>query len=71
MKPKVIIVIIALVLLGIILLQNTQVATLKLFFWKIDISQMLLIFLTLFAGFISGFVACKILGNRRRKNLRR
>ena len=67
MKPKFIVVLVLIALLLIILIQNTQVVTLRLFFWKVGMSQIILIPLAMVIGFIIGFVVSKVTGNQRRK----
>ena len=64
MRPKFIIVLVLIALLLIILIQNTQVVTLRLFFWKVGMSQIILIPLTMVIGFVVGFVVSKVIGNR-------
>lgn len=68
MRPKVIVASVIIALLLIILLQNTQVVTLRLLFWKISMSQILWTSLTLLVGFVAGFVVAK-LGPRRRARI--
>ena len=51
----------------IILLQNTQVVTVRLFFWKVSMSQIILISLTLLIGFVIGFIFTTVLSKRSRK----
>jgi uncharacterized integral membrane protein len=65
MKPKAIIVAVLAILFVIILIQNTQVVTLRLFFWKIGMSQIILIPLTMVIGFAAGFIVAKLTGERR------
>lgn len=65
MKPKTIVVLVLAVLFVIILIQNTQVVTLRLFFWKIGMSQIILIPLTMVIGFAAGFIVAKLTGERR------
>jgi uncharacterized integral membrane protein len=60
MKPKTIVVLILAVLLLIIFLQNTQIVTLKLFFWEIGMSRIILIPLIAFIGFVIGFIVAKM-----------
>ncbi|RKY32982.1 MAG: DUF1049 domain-containing protein [Candidatus Omnitrophota bacterium] len=55
MKPKVIVAIVLGALFFIILLQNIQVASLKLLFWEISMSRIILFPLLMLAGFIIGF----------------
>lgn len=63
MKVKTIIILILIVLFSIILIQNTQVVTVQLFFWKLSLSRIILIVVPLFIGFIIGLFVVK-----RRKN---
>jgi len=53
----------------IILIQNTQVVTLRLFFWKVGMSQIILIPLTMVIGFVVGFVVSKVIGNRDKRKV--
>ncbi len=55
MKAKTIIVLVIAVLLVIIIIQNTQVVTFQLFFWRITISRIILLALTLVVGFALGY----------------
>jgi uncharacterized integral membrane protein len=68
MKPKILIITIAILLLLVILVQNTQVVTLRLFFWEVSMSQIILISLTLLIGFVIGFIVTTVLSKRSRKN---
>jgi len=67
MRPKFIGVLVLITLFLIILIQNIQSVTLRLFFWKVGISQIILIPLTMAIGFAVGFVVSKVTGNQRRK----
>jgi len=64
MKPKLIVVLVLIALFLIVLIQNTQVVTLRLFFWKIGISQIILIPLTMLIGFVAGYIVTRVTGNR-------
>jgi len=64
MKPKVIGVLILGALFFIILLQNTQVVSLRLLFWKISMSQIILFPLVILIGFIIGFFVGRKYRNR-------
>jgi uncharacterized integral membrane protein len=64
MKPKTIVAIVLFVLFIIILLQNTQVVTLRLYFWKIGMSQIILIPLTMLIGAVVGYIVARVTGNR-------
>ena len=67
MRPKFIVVLVLIALLLIILIQNTQVVTLRLFFWKVGMSQIILIPVTMAIGFIVGFIVTKATGNRDKR----
>jgi uncharacterized integral membrane protein len=64
MKPKLIVVLVLIALFLIVLIQNTQVVTLRLFFWKIGMSQIILIPLTMLIGFVVGYIVTRMMGNR-------
>jgi len=53
--------------LMILLLQNTQVVTVRLFFWQVSMSQIILISLTLLIGFVIGFIFTTVLSKRSKK----
>jgi len=56
MKAKTIIILVLVALFLIILFQNTQVVELRLLFWTISMSRIILFPLTLLVGIIIGFV---------------
>jgi len=64
MKPKLVVVLVLIALFLIVLIQNTQVVTLRLFFWKIGMSQIILIPLTMLIGFVVGYLVTRVTGNR-------
>jgi len=66
MKPKLLIILVIVVLFLIFLIQNTQVATLHLFFWKISMSLIILIPLVLIVGLIVGYILARF---TRKKNV--
>ena len=59
MKPKIILSLVVAVLALIVLLQNTDVVTFHFLFWSKDISQIVLVVLTLALGFALGFILAK------------
>ena len=63
MKAKIVLVVVLVVLLGVLLVQNTQVVTYRLYFWTISMSQMILAPIVAAAGFLIGY----IFGTMRRK----
>lgn len=56
MKIRDIVWIVIVCLALIVLFQNTGIATFHLFFWKIEMSQVIFAILLLVVGFVSGFV---------------
>ena len=69
MKTKNIVILVLLILFFIILVQNTSVVTLRLFFWQIGASQIILIPIIMAIGFIIGYLVAKVTGkqpNRKR-----
>jgi uncharacterized integral membrane protein len=63
MKPMTIVILVLVALFVIILVQNTQVVTLRLLFWKLGMSQIILVPLTMLIGFILGFIVAKATGS--------
>jgi uncharacterized integral membrane protein len=57
MNAKTILILILLLLSLVILVQNTQVVTLRVFFWYITMSRILLIPILILIGFIIGYLA--------------
>ncbi len=62
MKPITIVILVLVALFVIILVQNTQVVTLRLLFWKLGMSQIILVPLTMLIGFIIGYIVAKATG---------
>jgi uncharacterized integral membrane protein len=56
MKQKTIIILILIVLAFIILIQNTQVVEVQMFFWKIAMSRIILITFMVVVGFVIGYL---------------
>lgn len=66
MKPKIIIILVLVALFAILLIQNIQVVTYRLFFWKISVSQVILVPLAMLVGFIIGFIVAKVTSSQKR-----
>jgi len=64
MKTKNIVILVLLILFFIILVQNTNVVTLRLFFWKIEASQIILMPIIMAIGFIIGYLVAKVTGKQ-------
>jgi uncharacterized integral membrane protein len=62
MKPMTIVILVLVALFVIILVQNTQVVTLRLLFWKLGMSQIILVPLTMLIGFVIGYLVAKVTG---------
>ena len=60
MKPKHIVGIIVLILIVIFLIQNTQVVTLRFYFWKLSMSQIILLPLTMLIGIAIGYILSRV-----------
>ena len=69
MKPKLIAILVPVVLSLIILFQNTDVVTLRIFFWQISMSRIILLPLVLIVGFGLGFLTAKVLGKKKGSGL--
>jgi uncharacterized integral membrane protein len=63
-RPKVIAIIVIAILALIILLQNLQTVTFRMFFWKVEVSQLLLVLLMLIIGFVLGLLTAKLGGKK-------
>ncbi|HET6277204.1 MAG TPA: LapA family protein [Candidatus Polarisedimenticolia bacterium] len=64
MRPKVAVVILLGLLLLVIILQNTQVVAVRVLFWEIQMSRLLLIVLAAAVGFIGGYVVASLRAGR-------
>lgn len=60
MKSKTIIILILIALFMIILIQNTQVVEVQIFFWKIAMSRVIMIPLLLIMGFVIGYLVATV-----------
>ncbi|MFC1822643.1 lipopolysaccharide assembly protein LapA domain-containing protein [Thermodesulfobacteriota bacterium] len=69
MKPKYIALLVIIVLFLIFLIQNTQVVTLHLYFWKISMHKIILIPLCILIGFLLGYFGPTLL--KKDKTLRK
>jgi uncharacterized integral membrane protein len=63
-RPKVIAIVVIAILALIILLQNMHTVTFSLFFWKVEVSQLLLVLLMLIIGYALGFLTAKLAGKK-------
>ena len=65
MKTKILIVAVLLALIIILLVQNTQEVIFRVYFWKISMSQVILVPLAVLVGFLFGYFVAK-LGKERK-----
>jgi uncharacterized integral membrane protein len=65
MKPKMIAILVSGCLFLIVLLQNTQVVSLRFFFWQISMSRIILFPLVMFIGFIIGIFVGRTSRNKK------
>ena len=61
MKVKIIVIFSFLALCAILILQNSTVVSLKFFFWKVEMSLIILIPITILLGMIIGFILAKVM----------
>jgi uncharacterized integral membrane protein len=61
-NPKIIAAIVVGILFVIFLFQNTDVVTLRLYFWKVSMPQIILIPAVLLIGFAAGLIVAKVTG---------
>jgi uncharacterized integral membrane protein len=56
MKPKKITALVLAVLLLVVIVQNSSVAVIRLLFWKVSMSMIVLLFLVTLLGFVIGWL---------------
>ncbi len=66
MKTKLVLALVILALLVILLIQNTQIVTYRLYFWSVSLSQIILLPLAVLAGFLIGFLTAKMSGRGKK-----
>ena len=57
MNAKIVAILAAILLAVIIMVQNAQVIRMRLLFWSLDISKILLLVILLLLGFVVGYIA--------------
>jgi uncharacterized integral membrane protein len=60
MKTKILVVAVLLALIVILLVQNTQEVVFRVYFWKISLSQVILVPLAVLVGFLFGYFVAKM-----------
>jgi len=66
-RPKFIAVTTIVVLVVILLLQNSDVVSLKIFFWEVSMSRIIFFPILIVIGFIAGFVVAKVVPKRKER----
>lgn len=66
MRPKTLTALICSLVVLIVMLQNTQSITIHILFWQIVLPQILLIFLTLLAGLLIGYLLATLKSGDRK-----
>ena len=69
MKPKLIALLVIVVLFLVFLFQNTQVVTLRLYFWQLSMPQIILIPLAILVGVVLGYVLAVSRSKRGKANI--
>ena len=64
-NPKTIAIVVVMIFFLIFLFQNTSVMTLRLYFWEVSMSQIILVPLILVIGFACGFAVGKLTGRKK------
>ena len=67
-NTKVIIATIVATLFLIFLLQNTQIVTIPIFFWKMQMARIMLMIIFLIIGFVAGVIALQIFNKKRNRS---
>ncbi len=68
MKPKTIVIIVLTILLAILVFQNTHSVVVNLFFWEPDFPLVILVIISMGAGFGLGFFSKNITGMIQKKS---
>jgi uncharacterized integral membrane protein len=68
MKPKQIIALALAVLLFVIVVQNSEVAVIRLLFWKVSMSMIILLFLVTLMGFAIGWLTRHHVAERKKRD---
>lgn len=66
LRPKTIALILAIGLFLFLLFQNTQVVSLRLLFWTVSMSQIILVSINLLLGFVAGIVISALWNRKKR-----
>ncbi|MBU2601623.1 MAG: LapA family protein [Actinobacteria bacterium] len=67
MNPKAVIVLVPAVLLLVVIVQNTEAVRLRLLFWELDTSLVIVLVLTAVLAFATGFLTSWIMASNKRR----
>jgi uncharacterized integral membrane protein len=65
MKAKTIFIIAIILLIGLIIIQNTEVAGVQFIFWKVEMSTAILLPIIFITGLIIGFLGCLVITKKK------
>jgi len=65
MKAKTIFIIAIILLIGLIIIQNTEVAGVQFLFWKVEMSTAILLPIIFITGLIMGFLGCLVITKKK------
>jgi uncharacterized integral membrane protein len=65
MKAKTIFIIAIILLIGLIIIQNTEVAGVQFLFWKVEMSTAILLPIIFITGLIIGFLGCLVITKKK------
>ena len=65
MKFKHIAFLVLVILIAVLVVQNSQAVTMKLLFWDISMSGIIMFPMLLLIGFVFGYLVCKFGGKKR------
>ncbi len=66
-NTKIIVATVVATLFLIFLLQNTQIVTIPIFFWKVQMARIMLMITFLIIGFVAGVIAMRIVNKKRNR----
>jgi len=65
MKAKTIFIIAIILLIGLIIIQNTEVTGVQFLFWKVEMSTAILLPIIFITGLIIGFLGCLVITKKK------
>jgi len=70
MNAKIVIILVLIILFSVILIQNTEIVTFHLLFWKIGMSRIIMISFMLLVGFVIGFIVAKLSKHKTERGIK-